>query len=336
MKTGHRRGRHGLIEYLLIVAGVGILSGLTAASVEAQKQQEVPQAKIKIGTPGPSLSYLPIQVALEKGLFKKRGIDIEYSQFVPQISVAAVLNREVDYTTMPTPAATAVGKGAALKVIALISLLQHSLIAQPNIASPTDLIGKKIGIFRLGDITAFEAQFIVDKFHLGPQTALLSLGLAEQVLAAMKAKAVDAAIITSPQDIVAEDMGFRRLLNMGQLLQVPLGGVVASNEKIKNRPEEVLQVLKAMIEGLEFNKSHREEVIPIISKWVNLTPVQASRAYDAVKDTFSSYGVFSQEQTNNLLVILKATAGLREDITPSAIFDFSLVEQAAKELKVKK
>lgn len=130
-----------LITCLAIIFVLVFFSELLATSAEAQRK-EVTQSRIKIGTPGPSLSYLPLQVALEKGIFKRRGIEVEYARFVPAISVPALLNREVDYTTMPTPAATAVGRGARLKVIAWISLLQHALISQPEISSPTDLVGK--------------------------------------------------------------------------------------------------------------------------------------------------------------------------------------------------
>jgi hypothetical protein len=48
-----------------------------------------------------------------------------------------------------------------------------------------------------------------------------------------------------------EEMGLKRLLHMGTILQIPQAGLAATEEKIKTKRSEVLEVLKASIEGLE-------------------------------------------------------------------------------------
>jgi hypothetical protein len=69
---------------------------------------------------------------------------------------------------------------------------------------------------------------------------------------------------------------------------------------------------------------------------MSLTPAQASKAYDTVKDTFSRDGVPTQEQSKSYITMLAATAGLSADLPAQMIFDFSLSVTAAKELGAKK
>jgi len=70
-------------------------------------------------------------------------------------------------------------------------------------------------------------------------------------------------------------MGLKRLLHMGTILQIPQAGLATTEEKIKTKRSEVLDVLKASIEGLEYTLSEREENSEIISKWMALNPSQA-------------------------------------------------------------
>src|SRR5262245_42235950 len=92
-----------------------------AATSGAQAQSKSSGAKIRLGTPSASLSYLPIQVALQKGFFAKRGLDIEVIQMAAGLVAPALLNRAIDYTTIPSGPATAGARGAPLKVICFTS-----------------------------------------------------------------------------------------------------------------------------------------------------------------------------------------------------------------------
>jgi ABC-type nitrate/sulfonate/bicarbonate transport system substrate-binding protein len=59
---------------LMIVCAVAGLPALALAA-ESQGRTTGSATKIRLGTPVPSLSYLPIYVALKKGFFAKRGFD---------------------------------------------------------------------------------------------------------------------------------------------------------------------------------------------------------------------------------------------------------------------
>ena len=71
-------------------------------------------------------------------------------------------------------------------------------------------------------------------------------------------------------------------------------------------------------------------------KWIKLNPVQAVKAYDSMRDTFSKIGVPTEEQGKAYIAMLTSTASLKGDVAAGSIFDFSLAAEAAKELAQKK
>ena len=69
---------------------------------------------------------------------------------------------------------------------------------------------------------------------------------------AMQKGIAEAAIISAPLDLKGEELGLKRLLHMGTILQIPQAGLATTDEKIKTKRSEVIEVLKAGIEGLEY------------------------------------------------------------------------------------
>src|SRR5262249_9590477 len=123
---------------------------------------------VRIGVPGPSLSYLPGMVAVELGLYRDEGLDVEFVHVGGgDLAVAALLSGEMDYTTIVSAGMSAIAKGAPLRVVHYQSIkLQHVLVARPEIATIKDLSGKRLGVQRLGDLTAHEAVWVSEHYGL--------------------------------------------------------------------------------------------------------------------------------------------------------------------------
>jgi NitT/TauT family transport system substrate-binding protein len=303
----------------------------------AQAQGKSPAAKIRLATPSASLSYLPIYVALQKGFFARRGFDVEVIQMAAGLMAPALLNRAIDYTTIPSGPATAGARGAPLKVICFTSVkLQHVLVGRPEILAVSDLAGKRIAAGSFGTLPAYEVRVLIEKYHLGANTIIVPLNSTNDRLIAMQRGTIDATVVAVPSDLKAEEMGLRRLLQMGSILPIPQAGWATSEEKIKTGRQEIIELLKATIEGLDYTWSQREGSLEIIAKWMKLSPLQAAKAYDSVRDTFSKIGVPTEEQAKAYIAMLSSTASLKGDVSAASIFDFSLATEAAKELAQKK
>ena len=303
----------------------------------AQAQSKSAGVKIKLGTPSASLSYLPIHVALQKGFFARRGLDIEVIQMAAGLVAPALLNRAIDYTTIPSGPATAGARGAPLKVICFTSVkLQHVLMSRPEISAVSDLAGKRIGAGSFGTLPAYEVRVLIDKYNLGANTVIVPLNSTNDRMIATQRGNIDATVVPVPSDLKAEEMGLKRLLQMGSILQIPQAGFATHEEKIKTARQEIIELLKATIEGIEYTQTQREGTIDIVAKWMKLNPAQAVKAYDSVRDTFSKIGVPTEEQAKAYIAMLGSTASLKGDVPAASIFDFSLAEAAARELAQKK
>jgi NitT/TauT family transport system substrate-binding protein len=322
--------RFSVLSVLFFFTALPAPSSLFAADAPTR-------TKIRIATAAPSLSYFPIYAAVQKGFFARRGFDVEMIQMAPSLTAAALLNRAVDYTIIPSTIATAAARGAAAKVIMFASVkLQHTLVVRADINAVTELAGKKIAGSGFGNLVAYEIQFLIERYKLGPKTTIINAPSSIDRLIAVQKGLAEAAIIAAPADIKGEEMGLKRLIQMGTLLQIPQAGLAATDEKIKTNRAEVIEVLKAAIDGLEYTANQREDATALIGKWMALTPSQANKAYDSVKETYSRDGVPTAEQSKAYIAMLAATAGLSADLPASTIFDFSLTAAAAKELAAKK
>jgi len=305
-------------------------------STGAHAQAKAP-TKIILAVSSPSLSYLPIHVAIRRGFFARRGFDVQVVQMAAGLAAPALLNRAIDYTTVPSGPATAASRGAPLKVIAFTSVrLQHLLISRAETMTVNDLAGKRIGAGGFGTLPAYEVRTIIERYKLGPNTLIVPVNSALDRLLATQKGTIDAGIVSAPLDIKAEEMGLKSLLHVGTIMPIPQAGLATSDEKLRTARPEVIEILKATIDGLEYTATQREGTIELISRWMNLNPTQAAKAYDSVKDTFSKDGIPTNEQLKAYITMLGATAGLKSDIPTTALFDFSAAAEAAKEMGVKK
>jgi ABC-type nitrate/sulfonate/bicarbonate transport system substrate-binding protein len=320
------------ITNLLIAVFVSTALPRILIAVELPVKSNASLIKIRLATPPPSLSYLPIHVAVQKGLFARHGFDVEVIQMAAGLAAPALLNRSIDYTTIPSGPATAAARGLPLKVICFTSVkLQHVLISRPEIMRMTDLAGKRIGAGSLGTLPAYEVRVLIDRFRLGNNTIIVPLNSTnDRIIAAQKGN-VDAAVVSAPFDLRAEALGLNRLLQIGSILQIPQAGLATTEEKIKNGRTEVIEFLKATNEGLDYTWNQTEGTIEIIAKWMNLSRSVAARVYESVRDTYSQNGIPSEEQSNAYIAMLGATAGLKGDISSASIFDFTVAGEAAKQ-----
>jgi NitT/TauT family transport system substrate-binding protein len=321
---------------VLLVCVLAALPGLPMAA-ESPSKTIHSVTKVRLATPPPSLSYLPIHVALQKGFFSKRGFDVEVIQMAAGLAAPALLNRSIDYTTIPSGPATAAARGLPLKVICFTSVkLQHVLISRPEIMRMTDLAGKRIGAGSLGTLPAYQVRVLIDRFRLGSNTIIVPLNSTNDRIIATQKGNVDAAVVSAPFDLKAEELGLKRLLQIGSILPIPQAGLATTEEKIKTGRHEVIEFLKATNEGLDYTWSQRQGTIDIIAKWMNLNPSVAASVYESVRDTYSQKGIPSEEQANAYIAMLGATAGLKGDVSSASIFDFSLAAEAAKDMTGKK
>ena len=91
-------------------------------------------------------------------------------------------------------------------------------------------------------------------------------------------------MINPPMSVVLRKQGFRLLVHASDYMDLPLTGLGTTLKKLKENPEQVKKVLRALYETLQFIRANRNETISIFAKWVNMDIETASDTYEvAVK-----------------------------------------------------
>ena len=141
-----------------LAAAVGILATWPAVSTRAATP--VGKLVLALGTAPPDLTCHIFYYALENGLYKEEGLDLEIKPLVgDQAAVRAVVAGEADLAWTGFAASLqATEAGAALVGISSMSpKLDYLLVAQKDVRSLKDLEGKKTAVDGWRDAEAAHA-----------------------------------------------------------------------------------------------------------------------------------------------------------------------------------
>ncbi|HTM09724.1 MAG TPA: ABC transporter substrate-binding protein [Verrucomicrobiae bacterium] len=309
------------------------LIGLISSSAHAAQSLE----EVIIGYPSRSLTELPTHVALKKGFFRSEGLDVKLVQARSNILAAALASGSMHYLTSVTTVLGAIMGGLPAKVIAGVTKNNPDfLMVRPEIRSFADLKGKKVAVSGFGGASHQRMLIVLSKNGINPATevTILSVGDARLRLDQLRAGAIDATVLTAPNNFIAERAGFKSLGSSSDLLALPAVGVATLERRLKEKPEEAKKILRSFLKGMRQMKEHREEAIAVAMEWLNLDRELAERSYDIMLPNYSLDGRIdpaalqaSIDQLNQ-----RRSAGSKT-ITPAEVTDFTLLEQVRKELK---
>lgn len=247
---------------------------MLAVVISAAQGAEPPALeKINFGfSAAGSVATAPLWMAQDSGAFKKYGFDVKLIYLAGGLAPVAVMAGQVPFALMSAGVMiSAALRGADLVMVAALSnYLNQVLAVSPELADAKQLKAKRIAIQRLGDLT-----------HTAAREALKHIGLSESDLlfqqigggparfTALQSGHVQAAILTPPYSGRACKLGYRVPVNLYDLKIPFLGtGVVTTKQLILNRRPLVLNLLKAIAEGIRFYKREREAAVKIAERYL--------------------------------------------------------------------
>src|SRR3972149_4828399 len=289
--------------------------------------------KVRIGIPVIAMSQLPILMGQDKKIFQSEGFDAEVIQIRTALSLPAMVNGSLDFATAAETTIRSAVSGLPLKAIGFIGIRSSLvLVVQPRINKVTDLKGGKIAVSSLRTTTDFVVRDILQYYGLNPDKDIVPrpLGSESNKIAALKGGAVDGSILTLPDDSIAEEQGFKKLIFAGDIIEGLQSGRATSLEKINENQAQVKRMARAFVKSLDLSRTDRSGAVDFIVKQWKVSRKVAEGSYDLMVKTFSPDGEAPEKLIRNLVEQVKRAQKIDREIALSEVVDFSFVREARK------
>jgi NitT/TauT family transport system substrate-binding protein len=313
---------------LLTLSVLGIPGGFLAGADQT-----------RIAVTNPNMSFLPSGVALKKGFFKDEGLEVEIIRMNVPTIITALVTGDIGYTLLFGSVVRGALRGMPLRALAsLLDGSTHALVAKPEYKSGKELKGKTVGIGNFGGTDEVAGRMMLKSFGLDTEKDLkfIALGPDRARLAALKEGLVDVAVIAPPADALGRQMGFNVLLRAYEVFSFPFIGVGANLKTIKEKPEEVKKVVKALVRANRFIREDKEGAVRVLMEWGKVERDHAVASYDSAWKVFSPDGNIPQEGLRMVVEQAKAELKLTREIPVNEIIDLAPLRAAQKELGIRK
>lgn len=267
--------------------GTGLLATAAAlvllASTTLVPSRALAQAvKIKAAYSAVSAGIGAIWIPKETGIFAKEGLDVELLYIRSgSPTMQAMLSGELQFAHI-TPVAVLGAWSEGAEVVWLgttVRSMVFTLLALPSIQSPADLAGKRIGLTRPGSSAEIAAQMALKHLNLDPSKVHFSyIGGVPDILAAMRAGAVQAGILSPPTSTLAKKLGYKPLVFLPDLKQqFTFAGIASSRRYVQENPQVARAFMKAIAEGAVIYKKNPDVTLKVLQKYIKTNDMEILR-----------------------------------------------------------
>ena len=323
-----------------ITVGLAFLSFLAPALLlPASGHAQTALKKVRIGSSSTNVSFLAMYTAYHRGFYREEGIDLEIIYMSANLTSAAVLTGDIDYSAAVTGVIGGAVRGQPMKV--LLFTVERPLLflmSKKEIREPKQLRGKKIAGSSPGGSATLLAYQVLKHFGLEPgrDVSVLPMGgSAASRYTVLESGVVDASLLSVPENIVAMEKGFNELIFLGDIVEFAQNGFGTSEKKIRENPDEVYRIVRATLRGLQFvwDKNNQEAVTDILMKqWKVNDRRMAAEMSKQVRRVLTKDAHVKPQSVQVLIDLQRENAKVTKPISVAEVVDYSFLEKARKEL----
>lgn len=317
---------------LLVTAGSAACSGTTSSTGGGRTADGLTIIETTV-VPGTSL--LPVKLAVDRGIFKKRGLDVrmkngtDWSTFLVQLT-----KNQLQVSIMP-PTTFLAGVQKKQKVLAFSGTIAENnekpataceFSKQSGIRNYADFAGKRIAVAAVVDSTSDSIRYLVE--HQGADAGSIKfLPVApDQQADQLKAGNVDIACGTQPYSALLEAEGFQTLGAPGYeaeriaaqqrgvtLDSTPSGMTVTSKQFADAHPEALRAWQDSLTEAIDYLNANQQDARRMAADWTGI-PI----------DVINSspwplyFSVYKPEFLDAYIDVGKATGSIKASLPPSS------------------
>ena len=294
--------------------------------------------KVRMSISAVDVSFLTAGVALKRGMFRDEGLDLELIRMNANVSITALSTGDIDYTMVFASVVRGALRGMPMRVVAsFMDSSTHLLIARPEYKTIRDLKGKTLAVSNYGATSDVAARMMMKHGGVDPEKELkiIQLGAERGRYAALKEGIVDVAVLSPPTDTDAQRNGFRVLSRFYELYKLPFTGIGANLKKLKEKPDEVKRMIRAMLKANRFVRANREGTIQTMMDWIKVDRESAAATYDSTWKIFSEDGSISESGLKLVVDQGREAMKIERPVALSEVADFSFIREVQKEMGIK-
>jgi NitT/TauT family transport system substrate-binding protein len=296
------------------------------------------KSKIRIAIPSPSICCLHLFAAQQWKVFEDNGLDVEIIQMRPQVANAAMVAGEIHYFAGVGPnsvAATLRGMSSRAVWFASDQLI-YSLMARPEFRTLSQLRSKRLAVGGLGDTTEVSLRIGLEAAgESSKDFVILGVGNAN-LMSALESGSVEAALLNPPILYYAKRKGFRDVLDIGERVKMPLGGLTTMVSTIQNRAAEMRRLIRSMQTAKRALLQSKEKSIEVMMRFLKLNRETAEDTFTDYQKTVSGNGIPSREGIEQIVKALQLLGQFPgKKITFEEVADARIAREVARDLGYK-
>ena len=171
---------------------------------------------------------------------------------------------------------------------------------------------------------------------LGPKDYVVVSVPPMQLLQALESRFVDAAALNPPWMFFAQRRRYNKLLDIGAVVEMPSGGLTALVRTLRERPDEVKRVIRALQSAKRAMLNGREKTVELIIRVLKMDREAALDTYRYLEANYNDSGVPTSEGMGNIVKALKSEGRFKNrNVSFEDIADPRPAVEVAKELGYK-
>lgn len=291
---------------------------------------------VHVGYGGIAGYQLPLWVNKEVGISRKYGIELETLLISGgALNMQALLAGSIQMSQNSAASAIqAALRGASVVLIAVLeNRMPLQIIARPEIKTPQQLIGKKIGILRFGGSNDTAVQWALRAWKIDPkQVTLLQSGATNARMTALTLGQIDATILSYPEIYIARKRGMNVLADLGDFSAYPNTSLLVTRAFVQTQRALAKNLLLSQIEAIHYIGTNREGSLKVLKKYLRVDDMESIEAtYDFFSRRMDALPRPNLEGIKNILREMGAAQR-----NPSDFVDTSLLDEIEKEGFVQK
>jgi NitT/TauT family transport system substrate-binding protein len=280
---------------------------------------------------GPSITFLPAEVARQRGFFREQNLDVKLLLTRTEVDRAALASGSIFYSLRAGSTFVSAARGLPVRIVFLGTTKPFwGLVVRPEIKAVSELKGKSMAVPGLLGSQQISAKFILKQNGLDPDRdvtyRIVDTGTR---IAAMLSGSVDCAMMDYGEAYRAKKVGLKFLLNAADFHGLLAGGLGVNNGKLRDQPDQVRRVITGLLQALRYMRDNPDGTQQVMMNWLKLDREMASDIYQLAINNYTRNGMVEESMLNSLVTTMLAEAGIK-NVVPSQLTDFTLLQQVLK------